>query len=132
MNFDKKYDQYINYLGKVDINQVPLLYKQMNLLFMPTLLETFSTTYLEAMISEIPIVTSKMSFAQDVCGDSALYCEPLSATDYAKKISLLTSDNELRNSLIQKGKINLLRFGTSMDRTKKYLEILEKHANANY
>ncbi|REC49863.1 hypothetical protein DRF62_19260 [Chryseobacterium piscium] len=131
MNFDEKYDQYINYLGKVEIKQIPLLYKKMDMLFMPTLLETFSTTYLEAMISEIPIVTSNMSFAKDICGDAALYCEPLSATDYATKISLLASHKELSNDLIEKGKVNLLRFGTSMDRTKKYLKILEKHANAN-
>lgn len=131
MNFDKKYDQYINYLGKVEIKQVPLLYKKMDMLFMPTLLETFSTTYLEAMVSEIPIVTSNMSFARDICKDAALFSEPLSAKDYATKISLLASDDELKNSLIKKGKVNLLRFGTSMDRTKKYLEILEKHSNAN-
>ncbi|REC40421.1 glycosyltransferase [Chryseobacterium sp. 5_R23647] len=131
MNFDNKYDQYINYLGKVEIKQVPLLYKKMDMLFIPTLLETFSTTYLEAMVSEIPIVTSSMSFAKDVCGDAALYCEPLSAIDYATKISLLASDKELSNDFIEKGKVNLLRFGTSMDRTKKYLEILKKHANAD-
>lgn len=131
MSFDNKYDQYINYLGKVEIKQVPLLYKKMDMLFMPTLLETFSTTYLEAMISDIPIVTSKMSFAEDVCGQAALYCDPLSAYDCAKKINLLASDNELRNNLIEKGKINIIRFGSSIDRTKKYLEILEKHANEN-
>lgn len=131
MNFDKKYDQYINYLRKVEIKQVPLLYKKMDMLFMPTLLETFSTTYLEAMVSEIPIVTSNMSFARDICGDAALYCDPLNASDYADKILLLYCNKDLYEDLVQKGTENLKRFGTSMDRTKKYLEILKKHANAN-
>ncbi len=131
MNFDKKYDQYINYLGKVEIKQVPLLYKKMDMLFMPTLLETFSTTYLEAMVSEIPIVTSDLSFARDICADSALYASARNADEYADHIVSLYNSKELRDNLVEKSKVNLLRFGTSMDRTKKYLEILKKHAHAD-
>ncbi|WP_299006409.1 glycosyltransferase [uncultured Tenacibaculum sp.] len=131
MNFDDKYDPYINYLGKVEIKQIPLLYKKMDLLFMPTLLETFSTTYLEAMYMQIPIVASDMSFARDICSDAAFFAEPLNPKDYARKILALYYDNDLYESLVQKGTENLKRFGTSMDRTKKYLEILKMHANAN-
>lgn len=131
MNFNEKYDEYINYLGKVEIKQIPLLYKKMDMLFMPTLLETFSTTYLEAMVSHIPIVTSNLSFAKDICGDAALFANPLDSKEYAHKISLLYTDKELYNNLVEKGIENLKRFGTSIDRTKKYLEILKKHANAD-
>lgn len=128
LGFDDKYDKYINYLGKVDINQVPMLYQQMDMLFMPTLLEVFSTSYLEAMASNIPIVASDMSFARDVCRDSALYCRPLDVDDYAKKILEIYDNNRLRENLVAKGRENLKRFGSSMDRTIKYLEILKKHA----
>lgn len=131
MNFEDKYDQYINYLGKVEIKQLPLLYKRMDLLIMPTLLETFSTTYLEAMISNIPIVTSNLSFARDICGDAALFAEPLDAKDYADKILSLYYDKNSYKKMVEKGNENLKRFGTSMDRTKKYLEILKKHANGD-
>lgn len=131
MNFEDKYDQYINYLGKVEIKQLPLLYKRMDLLIMPTLLETFSTTYLEAMISKIPIVTSNLSFARDICGDAALFAEPLDAKDYADKILSLYYDKNSYKKMVEKGNENLKRFGTSMDRTKKYLEILKKHAHAD-
>lgn len=131
MNFDDKYDQYINYLGKVEIKQIPLLFKKMDILFMPTLLETFSTTYLEAMVCEKPIITSNLSFAKDICGNAALFSEPLNAQDYANKILALHYDKDLYKDLLQKGTENLKRFGTSMDRTKKYLEILKMHANAN-
>ncbi|MDM1466513.1 glycosyltransferase family 4 protein [Myroides odoratimimus] len=126
--FEDKYDKYINYLGKVDIKQVPMLYEKMDVLFMPTLLEVFSTSYLEAMISNIPIVASDMSFARDVCNDSAFYANPMDASDYALKIVQLYQDRDLYDNLVEKGKVNLQRFGTSMDRTKQYLYILKKYA----
>lgn len=129
--FEDKYNPYINFIGRVDLEDLPQLYESMNLLFMPTLLEVFSTTYLEAMYMQIPIVTSDMSFAKDICGDAALFAEPLDAKDYADKISLLYCNKVLYEDLVQKGKESLKRFGNSMDRTKKYLEILKKHANAD-
>lgn len=129
--FDDRYDKYINYLGTVDIMNVPSLYKEMDVLLMPSLLEIFSTSYLEAMYMQIPIISSDMSFARDICADSALFADPLNAADYADKILLLYTNKELYKNLVQKGAENLKRFGTSMDRTKKYLEILKKHANAD-
>lgn len=130
LKFEDKYDKYINYLGKVEIKEIPLLFKEMDILFMPTLLETFSTTYLEAMVSKKPIVTSNLGFAKDICGDAALFIDPLDAKESAMKISSLYFNKVLYNDLVQKGTENLKRFGTSMDRTKKYLEILKKYANA--
>lgn len=131
MNFDEKYDQFINYLGRLEINQIPVLYQQIDVLFMPTLLEVFSTSYLEAMHMEKPIIASDLSFAHDICADAALYAAPLDAKQYAEHIISLYNSKKLYNELVQKGKENVKRFGTSMNRTKKYLEILKKHANAD-
>ncbi len=127
-NFDEKYNMYINYLGKVELVNLPSLYTKMNILFMPTLLEIFSTTYLEAMFMKVPMVCSDMSFARDICGDAALYCSALNPKEYATAVIKIHCNKELNESLITKGTENLKRFGTSMDRTKKYLEILKKHA----
>lgn len=131
LNFNNKYDSYINYLGNVLLNQLPSLYQQMDVLLMPSLLETFSTTYLEAMAMKVPIVASDMPFSRDICAESALYCSPLKADEYAEKILLLHNNTSVKNELIQKGKQNLKRFGTSIDRTKKYIEIIEQIAINN-
>ena len=101
----------------------------MDIVLMPTLLEIFSTTYLEAMYMQVPIIASDMGFARDICWDSALFCSPLNAKDYAEKILMLSENSNLRNELITKGTENLKRFGTSMDRTQKYLEIIKEYAN---
>ena len=42
---------------------------------------------------------------------------------------MLSENSNLRNELITKGTENLKRFGTSMDRTQKYLEIIKEYAN---
>lgn len=131
LNFDDKYHRYINYLGNVPLSQLPLLYQQMDVLLMPSLLETFSTTYLEAMAMKVPIVASDMPFSRDICAEAALYCSPLKADEYAEKILLLHNNTSVKNELIQKGEQNLKRFGTSMDRTKKYIEIIEQIATNN-
>ena len=131
LNFNDKYDSYINYLGNVPLNQLPSLYQQMDVLLMTSLLETFSTTYLEAMAMKVPIVASDMPFSRDICAEAALYCSPLKADEYAEKILLLHNNISVKNELIQKGEQNLKRFGTSMDRTKKYIEIIEQIATNN-
>lgn len=124
LGFDKKYDPYIEYLGRVPLEKLPALYNSVSVLFMPTLLEVFSATYLEAMFMKVPIVASDMSFARDICNDCALYFEPTNAKDAAAKLKLLSKDFNKRDQLIRLGEINLKRFGSSKDRTIKYLDII--------
>lgn len=124
LGFESKYDPYIEYLGRVPLEKLPALYNSVTVLFMPTLLEVFSTTYLEAMFMKVPIVASDMSFARDICNDSALYYGPTNAKEAALKLKLLSHNSKQRDKLIKLGEINLNRFGTSSNRTKKYLEII--------
>ncbi|MGK6342943.1 glycosyltransferase family 4 protein [Chryseobacterium sp. DT-3] len=121
------YKKYINYLGRVDLNKLPSLFSKMDSLFMPTLLETFSTTYLEAMFMKVPIITSDMSFSRDICSDAAIYCDPVNSRQYAENIVNLSKDPFLKERLINNGINNLLRFGNSLDRTKEYLRIIEEN-----
>ena len=121
--------KYVNFLGKVTLNELPSLYEQMDAVLMPSLLETFSTTYLEAMFMKKPLVVSDLEFARDICRDSAIYCTPTSSMDFANALYNIFRDKQLANTLVNNGDINLKRFGTSLDRTKKYLAILEKTIN---
>lgn len=126
---DEEIGGHILFLGRVDINQLPSLYQHADALLMPSLLEVFSTTYLEAMFMNIPIVASDMPFARDICALGALYASPLDAVEYVDNLLLLQSNMDLKNSLISNASSNLSRFGTSTDRTLRYLEIIEKHGN---
>lgn len=126
LNFEEKYNQYIHYMGKIDLMELPELYKSIDVVFMPTLLEVFSATYLEAMHMERPIVASNMSFARDICQDSAVYFNPVSAESAAEQLLKVYQDESLKAELLERAKVNIQRFGNSMDRTKKYLNIILK------
>lgn len=128
LNFAPELDMHIEYLGKLPLEVLPSLFKSVDLLFMPTLLECFSTTYLEAMFMNVPIVTTDLSFAEDVCSNAALYYDPLSPENAAEKIKNVLYSKKLKSSLVKNGMENLKRFGTSLDRTNKYLEIIRETA----
>jgi glycosyltransferase involved in cell wall biosynthesis len=70
----------------VPIDEVPNLYGQVDALLLPTLLESFSATYADAMQFKKPIFTSDRDFSRDVCEDSALYFDPLDENDILNTI----------------------------------------------
>lgn len=115
----------ITNVGFVPSKEGPSLYKECDIMFLPTLLECFSASYAEAMIMEKPILTSDLSFAHVICKDAALYFDPDSPQDIADKIITLVNDETLRQRLVEKGKQQLGQFGTSADRTDAILKLLE-------
>lgn len=68
-------------VGPVAMDNVPSLYRQCDALLLPTLLESFSGTYVEALYHEKSIFTSNLEFAKDICKDSAWYFDPNDAND---------------------------------------------------
>ena len=118
-------DKIIN-LGPISQKSCPSVYKQSDALFAPTLLETFSAAYPEAMKMQKPILTSNYSFATDVCKDAALYFDPLDPKDIAEKINKLASSKTLQQKLIEKGKKRVKEFETARTRAEKYVAICEK------
>lgn len=69
----------IKNVGSVPMHYVPSLYRQTDALLLPTLLESFSGTYVEAMFHRKAILTSDLPFARGVCKDGAFYFDPLNA-----------------------------------------------------
>lgn len=76
-------------------------YKSSTFVFLPTLLEVFSATYLEAMSMGVPIVTSDRMFARDICHDAAVYVDPCNVHDISNKIHrLITTPAEFRRCVV--------------------------------
>lgn len=70
----------------------------------PSLLEGFGVPVLEAMKSDVPVITSANSSMQEIAKDAALYFDPNNITDIADKMMMLYKDENLRNELIEKGR----------------------------
>jgi glycosyltransferase involved in cell wall biosynthesis len=90
-------------VGAVKMENVPSLYKQCDALLMPTLLESFSGTYVEAMFHKIPILTSKYDFARDVCQNAAIYFDPHDADEILTKMKNLSDSVQVRERLVLEG-----------------------------
>lgn len=69
-----------------------------------SLLEGFGVPVLEAMRSDVPVITTAGSSMQEIAKDAALYADANSFTDIADKMMMLYKDETLRKQLIEKGR----------------------------
>jgi glycosyltransferase involved in cell wall biosynthesis len=115
---------YLKNLGPIATEQIQAAYDRSDIVFIPSLLETFSSNFPEAMQSGKPIICSDRSFAKDICNDAALYFDPLSATDAVQKIEKLVQDPNLQEQLKAKGFARLQQMETPHSRAEKLLKLL--------
>ena len=120
---EEKYRPYILNVGPVTITECPSLYRECDIMFLPTLLECFSASYAEAMAMKKPILTSDMGFAHTICGDAALYFDPMDGKDIAEKIIKLTSSPALQKKLTDEGTEIYQKINSPRERALSFLEI---------
>jgi glycosyltransferase involved in cell wall biosynthesis len=78
-------------VGRLAPAAVPEALADATALFLPTLVESYGLIYLEAMACRRPILTSDRDFARWMCGDAALYFDPLDARSIVDAIATLAS-----------------------------------------
>ncbi len=113
---------YIDNVGRVPLNQLVELYQRSDICFMPSVLETFSATYVEAMATGRPIVASDLDFAHAVCRDSAIYFDPRDPAVAARRIVELLDDESMWQQCISRGKARLDTLPTARQRYEQYVE----------
>lgn len=116
-------DTIIN-IGKIERNEIFGLYNQVDALLLPTMLESFSTTYADSMSLGIPILTSDLDFAREVCGDAAFYFQPKDERDIFNTIEQAFSNRLLLRQKIEKGKEKVKQFRTWNQIAMDTIEIL--------
>lgn len=98
--------------GYLPVQECLWWYASSDITFLPTLLETFSVTYLESMVMNKPIVTTDLDFARDICGPAALYYSPLSAEEAASAIESVATNRKLYDALKQHGRARIKQYPT--------------------
>jgi len=94
-------------VGSIAHEELGRYFHAADVLFLPTLLESFTSTFLEAMQFDVPIVTSDLDFAREVCGNAAEYVTPFSLKDMADGILRIMRDSALREQLVAAGRERL-------------------------
>ena len=95
---------YLWNIGPVAMQDVPRLYASVDALLFPTLLESFSQTYVEAMHFGKPIFTSDRDFGRDVCGPAAFYFDPTEPEDIVRVVTAAYEDPEALSKRVEEGK----------------------------
>lgn len=98
------------------------IYNHCSICFLPSLLETFSATSLEAMYFDLNIVATDLEFNREIIRDAGLYYNPMDADDAASKIATLINDPTLCESLKEKMKQRLTVYN---DYNKHFNDILD-------
>jgi glycosyltransferase involved in cell wall biosynthesis len=97
-------------VGYVSTEELRQIYSRAKMLCFPSLFEGFGMPIVEAMASECPVISSDATSLPEVVGDAGLMFNPEAPEEIAEKILLLYKDKEIRNRLIEKGKLQAQKF----------------------
>lgn len=104
--------------GRCSQIELAEMYRQCQLCFLPTLLEVFSASTLEAMHFRLPVVATNFDFNTEVMGDSCLYYEPMNAKSAAEQIKKYVEGEALKEEMKEK-----------MDKRLRLFADYDKHFN---
>jgi glycosyltransferase involved in cell wall biosynthesis len=117
----------IQVLGYVSDSELEDLYQRASLLAFPSLDEGFGMPILDAMARGVPVLTSNISAMPEVSGDAALLVDPTDVNAIADGLRRLSTDSELRDTLIVRGLARAKEFtwGKSVESTwRVYQELM--------
>lgn len=119
-----KYRNDVVLLDYVPEDQLAKLTAAAYALVYPSYFEGFGLPIIEAMQSEVPVITSDTSSMPETGGDAALYADPSDPDAIAKQMLNLYRDESLRARLITAGKEQAARFSWDIAAAKLWEVIL--------
>lgn len=93
----------VHFTGFIDDDDLPALISCASLVAMPSKYEGFGLPVLEAMACGVPVIASNTASLPEVGGEAASYARPDDVRSWIHLIDLVTSDEELRASMIDRG-----------------------------
>lgn len=93
----------VKYLGYVSDMHIPVLYKNAQMLVLPTYFGPTNIPTLEAFYYGCPAVISNLPGVIEQTGEASLLFNPDSPQDIAEKILLVLTNGKLRNEMIKLG-----------------------------
>lgn len=112
----------------INDDQLFWMYKNALAFVYPSQYEGFGIPIIEAFAANCPVLLSNTSCFPEVAGDAGLYFDPTKQQEMASQIQKILSDQDLRTTLITKGKQRVQQF-TLQNMAKNTLNVYEKVVN---
>lgn len=108
----------IAWIGLKAHDDIQALYCRSDILLFASLTESFGHPLIEAMAAGVAILTSDIPVHREICGEAALYFDPLDPDSLAEKMQTLIENSGLRIRLAANGRkrANLFRFQDHVER----------------
>lgn len=103
----------IKWLEGVPFGFLPAIYQMAEVVVYPSRYEGFGLPVLEGLASMRPVVAATGSCLEEAGGDAAIYVDPDSPSDLADALHSILSDNQLYDSMVEKGRIHEAKFNNS-------------------
>ncbi|MEO7211645.1 glycosyltransferase family 1 protein [Mucilaginibacter sp.] len=93
------------FTGRINHNQLAVLYASADVFLFPSVSETYGNVVLEAMASGLPCVIADGGGSKDFIdqGVNGFKCQPYNAKEYAAKIRMLLANQAMRARFIEEG-----------------------------
>lgn len=96
--------------GWIKKEHLRAIYSACDACVMPSLLESLSSSHLEAMEWERPQIVADLPYARDLCGDAAVYVDVNDASSWASAIQKVGADVVFQEKLIEEGRRRISNF----------------------
>ncbi|NJD19139.1 MAG: glycosyltransferase family 4 protein [Gemmatimonadetes bacterium] len=113
-------------VGGVPHERLGSFYRSGSAVLVPSWVESFTAVYPEAWHFGLPVVTSDLDFARDLCGKAALYAPPDRPDVLALQLGRALTDDALRRALELAGRSRLAALPDWDRRLELYLSALEE------
>jgi glycosyltransferase involved in cell wall biosynthesis len=117
---DLKLHENVIFLGYFPDEDKPVLYAGAKFFIFPSLYEGFGLPPLEAMACGTPVIVSNATSLPEVCGDAAIYIDPMNIASIADVLVRLNTDCDLRQNLIKCGLERSRKFDWSVSAEQLY------------
>jgi glycosyltransferase involved in cell wall biosynthesis len=87
--------------------------------------EGFGIPILESFYCDVPVITSDATSMPEVAGDAALLTDPFSFESISEAMFRISTDEKLRKSLVEKGRVRRKLFNWQKSADKLWETILK-------
>jgi len=126
---DPSVGPFVTNVGYVPYGDVPSLYRDCDAFVFPSLAESFGHPLVEAMGSGCPIIAADTPVNREICGETALYFEPLDAKALAEAVLLLRNDPTLRARMGAAGRLRVEHSYDWRDHVKRLMACIDELAD---